>query len=121
RLSLEGHKVKWWTKGEQAMRELASGSESFDLVVCDIRLPDMNGEEVFRQASRDTATPFLFMSGYADIDQAVRLMRSGAVDFITKPFDMTAFLDRVSSSLRSKRQDEPNSSLGISRAMREAE
>ncbi len=61
------------------------------------------------------------MSGYADIDQAVRLMRSGAVDFITKPFDMTAFLDRVSSSLRSKRQDEPNSSLGISRAMREAE
>nr|CAD6438296.1 sigma-54-dependent Fis family transcriptional regulator [Rhizobium sp. Q54] len=121
RLSLEGHKVKWWTKGEQAMRELASGSEPFDLVVCDIRLPDMNGEEVFRQASRDTATPFLFMSGYADIDQAVRLMRSGAVDFITKPFDMTAFLDRVSSSLRSKRQDELNSSLGISRAMRDAE
>ncbi|CCF22053.1 Two-component response regulator AioR; As(III) responsive; Fis family (NtrC-like) activator, sigma-54 specific (plasmid) [Pseudorhizobium banfieldiae] len=119
RLSLEGHTVKWWTKGEQAVRELTDGTDAFDLVVCDIRLPDMNGEEVFRKASRDTATPFLFMSGYGDIDQAVRLMRNGAVDFITKPFDMTAFLERVSLSLRSKEQ--PEGTLGISLAMRNVE
>ncbi|MFN3721389.1 MAG: arsenic response regulator transcription factor AioR [Rhizobium rhizophilum] len=121
RLCLEGHTVTWWTKGEQAVRELSDCPKAYDLVVCDIRLPDMNGEEVFRQASRDTATPFLFMSGYGDIDQAVRLMRSGAVDFITKPFDMTAFLERVSSSLRSKEQPNATGTLGISRAMRNVE
>lgn len=120
RLTIEGHRVKWWISGEHAVRGLTDCPEAFDLVVCDIRLPDMNGEEVFRRASRDTTTPFLFMSGYGDIDQAVRLMRSGAVDYITKPFDMTAFLGRVSASLRS-RDDNVNGTLGISRAMRDVE
>lgn len=121
RLTIEGHRVKWWTRGEQAVRELIDCPDAFDLIVCDIRLPDMNGEEVFRKASRETAAPFLFMSGYGDIDQAVRLLRSGAVDFVTKPFDMTAFLERVSSSLRSREQPDASGMLGISRAMRNVE
>ncbi|MDZ7875424.1 MAG: sigma 54-interacting transcriptional regulator [Rhizobium sp.] len=121
RLTIEGHRVTWWTKGEQAVRELIDCPDAFDLVVCDIRLPDMNGEEVFRKASRDTAAPFLFMSGYGDIDQAVRLMRSGAVDYITKPFDMAAFLERLALSLRSREQAASSGTLGISRAMRNVE
>lgn len=96
RLTLEGHKVQWWTRGEQALRQLSAQVGDFDLVICDIRLPDMNGEEVFRQSCGESSTPFLFMSGYGDIDQAVRLMRSGAVDFIAKPFEMAALLDRIS-------------------------
>jgi DNA-binding NtrC family response regulator len=121
RLSLEGHKVEWWTRGEQAVRNLSDGADPFDLVICDIRLPDMNGEDVFRQSSRECPTPFLFMSGFGDIDQAVRLMRSGAVDFITKPFEMSALLDRISSSLRTRAVTAGDSVLGISRAMRDAE
>lgn len=121
RLSLEGHRVEWWTRGEEAVRKLSEGSDSFDLVLCDIRLPDMNGEEVFRQSSRECPTPFLFMSGFGDVDQAVRLMRSGAVDFITKPFEMSALLDRISSSLRPRVAASIEGVLGISRAMRDAE
>jgi two-component system, NtrC family, response regulator HydG len=121
RLTLEGHRVEWWTKGEQALRQLSSADGAFDLVICDIRLPDMNGEDVFRHSSRESATPFLFMSGYGDIDQAVRLMRSGAVDFITKPFEMSALLDRISTSLRTRPTAAVEGGLGISRAMRDAE
>ncbi|MFJ1312041.1 arsenic response regulator transcription factor AioR [Agrobacterium sp. P15N1-A] len=121
RLCLEGHQVEWWTKGEEALRKLGRGSDAFDLVICDIRLPDMNGEDVFRQSSRECPTPFLFMSGYGDIDQAVRLMRSGAVDFITKPFEMPALLDRISSSLRTRAAANVDGVLGISRTMRDAE
>lgn len=84
-LSLEGHKVKWWKRGDQALRGLTESNGEIDLVICDIRLPDMSGETVFQKSAEVRSTPFLFMSGYADIDQAVRLMRSGAVDFITNP------------------------------------
>ncbi|MBY3246144.1 arsenic response regulator transcription factor AioR [Rhizobium laguerreae] len=119
-LSLEGHTVQWWKKGEEALRQLAEESSGFDLVLCDIRLPDMNGEEVFRQSSRSSATPFLFMTGFGDVDQAVRLMRSGAVDFITKPFDMSSLLQRIDNTLRGRPRHSADTGLGISRSMRDA-
>ena len=95
RLVLEGANVKWWrTKGE-AM----SGLETIeaDVVICDIRLPDGSGEEIFRETRRrQSAVPFLFMTAYSDIDQAVRLMKAGAGDYVTKPFEMQTLLSRLS-------------------------
>ncbi|MGJ7040896.1 DNA-binding NtrC family response regulator [Shinella sp. BE166] len=118
-LSLEGHSVRWWKRGEEAVRDLTSGQDDVDLVICDIRLPDMNGEDVFRQSSRISSTPFLFMSGYAEIDQAVRLMRSGAVDFITKPFEMGALLDRIANNAQAAKAGQ--GTLGVSPQMCRAE
>lgn len=120
-LSLEGHTVKWWTRGDQALRDLAASSGGIDLVICDIRLPDMSGEAVFKKSAQMRSTPFLFMSGYSDIDQAVPLMRSGAVDFITKPFDMSALLDRIASSAQLRNTLGSETALGISQAMQQAE
>ena len=74
RLALEGITVRWWQRGRDALDAMASAR--VDAVVCDIRLPDLDGEALFRQASRSAgAPPFLFITGHADIDQAVRLMR----------------------------------------------
>jgi DNA-binding NtrC family response regulator len=101
RLSLEGAKVHWW----QTCRAAETGLEAIlpDLVVCDIRLPDGTGEDVFRTASGIPDTPpFLFVTAFGDIDQAVRLMRSGAGDYVTKPFDTAAFLARLTQLLRSR-------------------
>lgn len=120
-LSLEGHKVKWWKRGDQALRDLTANAAAIDLVICDIRLPDMSGETVFQKSAQMRSTPFLFMSGYADIDQAVRLMRSGAVDFITKPFDMVTLLDRIASSARLANTPAGEAVLGVSQAMQQAE
>jgi DNA-binding NtrC family response regulator len=94
------------------------------LVVCDIRLPDMSGEAVFQESLPDLATsPFLFITAFGDIDQAVRLIRAGADDYLTKPFQMEEFLGRIDHLLHS-RSHQPQSetpALGQSDAMRRIE
>ena len=92
------------------------------LVICDIRLPGIDGEEVFRQAAEAPgAPPFLFITGYADIDQAVRLMRAGAGDFVTKPFAMDDFLTRIAATFRHRSNAAGAPQLGVSRQMRQIE
>lgn len=104
RLELEGWDVTWWQTGREAVTGLGRAAGALDLVICDIRLPDMSGEDVFEEMTRQPDTPpFLFVTGFAEIDQAVRLMRCGAVDFMTKPFAMDDFLKRIESGRRSNR------------------
>jgi DNA-binding NtrC family response regulator len=80
---------------------MADVRKDLELVICDIRLPDMSGEEVFDAMRGDEdLPPFLFVTGYGEVDQAVRLMRSGAVDFVTKPFRIGDFLTRIGAARR---------------------
>ncbi len=121
RLTLEGCKVDWWTTGREALAGL--GKLEHDLVICDMRLPDMDGGTLFRETVRaENAPPFFFITAYGEIDQAVALMRSGASDYLTKPFAMDDFLGRVKALLgRSKRQENSEPTLGTSDAMRSVE
>jgi two-component system response regulator HydG len=101
RLELEGWDVTWWHSGREAVEAIPSAADALDLVICDIRLPDVSGEVVFNELAKQPNTPpFLFVTGFGEIDQAVRLMRSGAVDFMTKPFEMDEFLRRIESGRR---------------------
>ncbi|EHK52646.1 Two component, sigma54 specific, transcriptional regulator, Fis family protein [Mesorhizobium alhagi CCNWXJ12-2] len=101
RLELEGWKVIWWQSGREAIAGIPPAAHALDLVICDIRLPDMSGETVFNELARQpNSPPFLFVTGFGEVDQAVRLMRSGAVDFMTKPFEMDDFLKRIESGRR---------------------
>jgi DNA-binding NtrC family response regulator len=123
RLELEGWKVRWWQTGRGAMTELPAAAGKLDLVVCDIKLPDVSGEEVFQRLAKEPGTPpFLFVTGFGDIDQAVRLMRSGAADFLTKPFDMETFLKRIEAGRRpSAGHGTDTYSLGASPSIHNAE
>jgi DNA-binding NtrC family response regulator len=115
RLALEGTIVRWWKNGREALAEIER--EPPEAVVCDIRLPDMTGDAIFRAvAGRDSAPPFLFITGFGDIDEAVRLMRAGAADYLTKPFDMPVLLDRLSGLLPP--MAEAGAVLGVSEPMR---
>jgi DNA-binding response OmpR family regulator len=88
RLKLEGAKVRWWKTGAEAL--LGLSELTADAVICDIRLPDRSGADVFRSIARNRcAPPFLFITGYGDVEQAVGLMREGARDYLTKPFVMS--------------------------------
>jgi DNA-binding NtrC family response regulator len=119
RLALEGVTVKWWQRGRDAVREIPNSR--FEAIVCDIRLPDLNGESVFREAARSSnVPPFLFITGHGDIDQAVRLMRSGAVDYLTKPFEIDDFLVRI-GELMGPREASGTHVLGLSPKMKELE
>jgi DNA-binding NtrC family response regulator len=121
RLSLEGCQVDWWTTGREAIAGLRKLEH--DLVICDMRLPDMDGGTLFRETVRaENAPPFFFITAYGEIDQAVALMRAGASDYLTKPFAMDDFLGRVKALLGRKEPLEASeATLGTSDAMRVVE
>ncbi len=96
RLVLEGFACDWHRTGAAALERL--GQEPYAAVVSDIRLPDVSGETLFREAiERDKhAPPFVFVTAYGSIDRAVELLKLGAADYVTKPFDV----ERVIAKLR---------------------
>ncbi len=118
RLRLEGADVVWIKLMQRAVGALRTPRAPIDAVVCDIRLPDGTGEELFATLCRTaTPPPFLFITGQGGIDQAVRLLQAGAADYITKPFEMARFLDRLAHLLR-PRGDAVDQPFGISPAAR---
>ncbi|MFZ5789625.1 MAG: sigma-54-dependent transcriptional regulator [Pseudomonadota bacterium] len=120
RLALEGYQPVWWHTGGEALDALAEAPP--DLMICDIRLPDMNGEELFRAAMPALrGCPVLFITAFGEIDQAVRLMRAGANDYLTKPFAMEDFLGRVEHLLRDRTDTAAGGVLGRSEAMQRIE
>lgn len=103
RLRLEGADVVWVKLMQRAVGALRTPRAPIDAVVCDIRLPDGTGEDLFATLCRTaTPPPFLFITGQGGIDQAVRLLQAGAADYVTKPFEMAGFLDRLAHLLRPK-------------------
>jgi two-component system, NtrC family, response regulator AtoC len=87
RFRLEGFQVDWWRNARDA--EAALESRRYGVVVSDIRLPDRDGGELFLDLSRrlPMLPPFLFITGHGAIDKAVDLLKAGAADYLTKPFD----------------------------------
>ena len=119
RLELEGASVIWWRSAVEAKNGF--DQTTAEAVICDIRLPDGSGEDVYREfRSSGRQRPFLFVTGFGDIAQAVRLMREGAHDYVTKPFEMDDFLDRLHQIL-GPAQAGAEPVLGVSKAMRDAE
>jgi DNA-binding NtrC family response regulator len=118
RLELEGYTPLWWQTGQQALEELVTARP--DLVICDILLPDMSGEEVFLRAlPRLGSKPFLFVTAHGKIDQAVRLTKAGAVDYLEKPYEITDLLVRIARLIAV--QPRASGVLGASEAMRRIE
>ncbi|MDP2794272.1 MAG: sigma-54 dependent transcriptional regulator [Sulfurisoma sp.] len=119
RFDMEGFAYDWHKSGREALRGLQR--RRYGVVVSDIRLPDLSGEDLFvqlRQVQAD-APPFLFMTGYATIDQAVRLLKLGATDYLPKPLDVDALVHRI-RELGTPLETTPGDSctLGVSPAMR---
>lgn len=113
-LSLEGCHVEWWKTGSEAAKGLRSTAP--DLVICDMRLPDTTGEALFlTHAALVPLPPFLFVTAYGDIDQAVALMRQGAADYVTKPFDLAKVLARVQDLIQKNTAPRQGVGLGVSR------
>jgi DNA-binding NtrC family response regulator len=119
RLTLEGAEVQWHRQISRALPAIRTPRKSLDAVICDIRLPDGTGEELYDTLTRTShPPPFLFITGQGGIDQAVRLIRSGAADYIAKPFDIAAFLTRLATIMRPRADQEMPPETGITAAAR---
>src|SRR5262245_41933646 len=73
-------------------------------MVLDVRMPKMSGLQLQEELARaDVQIPIVFITGHGDVAMAVRAMKAGAVDFLTKPFDNQALLDAVFAALERDR------------------
>lgn len=119
RLILEGAEVQWHRQIARALPAVRTPRKTLDAVICDIRLPDGTGEELYDTLTRTGhPPPFLFITGQGGIDQAVRLIRSGAADYITKPFDIGAFLKRLAAVMRPRPDQDMPPETGVTTAAR---
>lgn len=92
------HEAEDGLRGMEAIKK-----EDFDLVLCDIKMPKMDGVEVLEAARKiKPEIPFIMISGHGDLDTAVNTMRLGAFDYISKPPDLNRLLTTVRNALDRK-------------------
>ena len=122
RLDFEGFACDWFRDGKSARRGLEQ--RRYSVVVSDINLPDTSGEQLFRDLldRGKGLPPFIFITGYGAIDQAVRLLKLGAHDYVTKPFNVGELIGKI-RGLCEHQQLAANTAgrLGISTSMRNIE
>jgi len=89
-------------RGAEAV-ELAS-KENIDAMVCDIKMPDMDGMQVLKWSSQNRPLmPVVMLTGFVDLATAIAVMREGARNYLTKPIEAKALLDAVDSALAYRR------------------
>ncbi len=100
-LRLAGFEVTWFDRARPALDVL--DAEWPGILVTDVRMPGMSGIELFRALrERDGELPVVLITGHGDIDMAVDLLKSGAWDFLSKPFDPDALVTACSRALRAR-------------------
>ena len=78
-------------------------NQDYDLVLCDIKMPKMDGVEVLEKTKKiKPEVPIVMISGHGDIDTAIQTMRLGAFDYISKPPDLNRLLNTVRNALDKK-------------------
>ncbi len=109
-LSDEGYAVLKAERGEQALELLGDADgEGIHLMLLDVWLPGMDGQEVLRRAKGlRPELPVVMVSGHASIDTALQATRLGAFDFLEKPIDLDRLLLVVGNALKQRRLEEEN-------------
>ena len=88
--------------GEEAIRIINEQANKIDIIVCDINLPDMDGFAVLnivRKNDKLYATPFIFLTAFADEKDVRAGMNAGADDYLTKPFKVNELVKTINSRL----------------------
>lgn len=109
-----GYAVTEAGSSEATLQLLAE--ERFDLLVTDLLLPGLDGLELIRRVRKRSAIPILMVSGRAEIADRVRGLRTGADDYLAKPFDPSELAARVEALLRRARQTARGELAGVIQA-----
>ena len=97
----ENYQVTEAVDGKEGLKIL--GSKQFDLVLCDIKMPKMDGIEVLQKSNeKNMHVPFIMLTGHGNVETAVEAMKLGAYDFILKPPDLNRLLTSVRNALENK-------------------
>ena len=102
----QSYKFTEATDGQEGISTVKK--QDFDLILCDIKMPKKDGIEVLDFIQNHTPkTPVVMISGHGNLETAVKAMRMGAFDYISKPPDLNHLLSTVRSALQSKTQPAP--------------
>jgi two-component system C4-dicarboxylate transport response regulator DctD len=89
------YRVEAFADAQEALERIESG-EPVDAVISDVRMPGMDGYELLQRVrALRPALPFLLVTAYGDVDQAVNALQEGADDYLTKPVKMQELRRRV--------------------------
>lgn len=97
-LSYEGYKIDEAADGEEGIKKFSSNA--YDVVLCDIKMPKMDGIEFLEKAREiNSDVPVIVISGHGNIDTAVDAVKKGAFDYISKPPDLNRLLITLRNAL----------------------
>jgi DNA-binding NtrC family response regulator len=106
----QGYQVKIYTRPVQAVAEFIAGD--YDLIISDIKMPDMDGLEVLKHVrNRDPEVPVIMITAYATVEMSIQALRNGAYDMLTKPFEPDELIYRVKNALQHHELVEENREL----------
>lgn len=108
-LENEKYQVDDAANGPTALQMLKE--QEYDAILCDIKMPDMDGIEVLEQVKATSDTPVIMISGHGTIDSAVDAIKKGAFDFIQKPPDLNRLLITVRNALDKQSLSTENKAL----------
>ena len=115
-LGSEGYGVTSAETGSEGLARLESSP--FDLLLLDVSLPDRNGLDILREIRhRDSALPIVLITAYGSVDMARAAFKSGAQDYITKPWSNDELLLQVAQAVEGRRLREEN--VQLKRALKE--
>ena len=82
--------------GEQGIEFLNENALTVDVIICDVRMPKINGVEAVKYFHQEyPATPVIVLTGYPDVNLAVEFMKQGAVEYLVKPVEKEQLIDAV--------------------------
>jgi DNA-binding NtrC family response regulator len=88
-----GHQVREFSSAQAALQHMREDDSGVDIILTDLKMPDMDGLEFMSRVKQDRPEVFvLLMTAHATVDTAVEAMKSGAYDYIAKPFSMDELL-----------------------------
>jgi DNA-binding NtrC family response regulator len=97
-LSFEGYKTDEAADGEEGLKKFKE--RTFDLVLCDIKMPKLDGIEFLQKAGEiNPDVPIIMISGHGNIETAVEAVKKGAFDFISKPPDLNRLLITIRNAM----------------------
>src|SRR6185369_17526863 len=97
-LSYEGYKIDEAGDGEEGLKKF--GDKTYDVVLCDIKMPKLDGIEFLEKAREINAdVPIIMISGHGNIETAVEAVKKGAFDYISKPPDLNRLLITIRNAM----------------------
>jgi len=110
---LKGHKVETFSRGGDLLARIeSSAGAEVDLLLQDLRMPDLDGLQIMKRISQvRPELPVIIMTAFATVDDAVQAIKLGAYDYLTKPFPNEKLLSMVDNVLQMRRLSEENRRL----------